>query len=113
MGSIIFAATCVILPFTTNNLLIYIVTVFCGFVFPMFYIPSCNEYSSVIKNCETDGMIIREISIHLLRPIALLPFIFIENLSIFIYFGVVIAILQIVSGVKLFNNKNLIKKPKN
>lgn len=107
IGSIIFAATCVILPLSTNTMVIYVVTVFCGFVFPMFYTPSCNEYSKVIKNCEIDGMIIREISVHIFRPLMLLPFIFIDNLTYLIYFGVVIAVLQIVSGVLIFKKPNV------
>ena len=97
IGSLIFAVSCVLLPNITNQIFIYILSVLISISFPLFFISDCNIYAEKTKEFSHKAMILREFFVHGFRPLILLPFLFITNLSIMIYFGVVLAILLIIS----------------
>jgi len=97
IGSLIFAISCVILPNIKNQVFIYILSVLISISFPLFFISDCNIYAEKTKEFSHKAMILREFCVHGFRPLVLLPFLFITNLSFMIYFGVVLAILLIVS----------------
>ena len=97
IGSLIFAISCMMLPNITNEILIYIISVLISISFPLFFISDCNNYAEKTKNFSHKAMILREFFVHGFRPVVLLPFLFVTNLSIMIYFGVILAIMLIVS----------------
>ncbi|MBQ8424520.1 MAG: hypothetical protein IJX17_00680 [Clostridia bacterium] len=97
IGSLIFAVSCIILPSIKNQVFIYVLSVLISISFPLFFISDCNIYAEKTKEFSHKAMILREMFVHGFRPIILLPFLFITNLKIMIYFGVVLAVLLIVS----------------
>ena len=108
IGSLIFAISCVLLPNISNQVFTYTLSVLISISFPLFFISDCNMYAEKTKDFSHKAMILREFFVHSFRPFMLLPFLFITELSIMIYFGVVLAILLIVSCY--FFTKKLIKK---
>lgn len=108
IGSLIFAISCILLPNITNQVLIYTLSVLISISFPLFFISDCNIYAEKTKEFSHKAMIIRELFVHGFRPLILLPFLFITNLKIMIYFGVVLAILLIVSSY-FFTRKEEVK----
>ncbi len=97
IGSLIFAIACVLLPNITNKVFIYVLSVLISISFPLFFISDCNLYAEKTKDFSHKAMILREFCVHVFRPILLFPFLFITDLNIVIYFGIVLAILLIIS----------------
>lgn len=97
IGSLIFAVSCIILPNIKNQVFIYVLSVLISISFPLFFISDCNIYAEKTKEFSHKAMILREMFVHGFRPLVLIPFLFITNLKIMIYFGVILAILLIVS----------------
>lgn len=105
IGAIIFAISCIFLLITSNKIIVYIMSVLGGMVFPLFYIPTLNDFQTKIKGMDTEGMITREICVHAFRPLVLLPFLFINNLTWLIGFGIFISIGIIISGYFIFKKE--------
>lgn len=94
-----------VIALSTHNVLLYIMSVVGNLAFPFFYIPSLNEFQKDIDGHYAEGMIVREVNVHMLRPIVLFPFLFINNLAWLIGFGVVVAISILFAGKLIFKNK--------
>lgn len=97
IGSILFSISCTLLPNIMNKTFVYILSVLISISFPLFFISDCNKYAEKTSNFSHKAMIIREIFVHGMRPFFLLPFIFISNISILIYMGVILAIILTIS----------------
>lgn len=97
IGSLIFAIACILLPNITNKIFVYILSVLISISFPLFFISDCNIYAEKTKAFSHKAMVLREFCVHAFRPLLLLPFLFITDLSIMIYFGIVLAVLLITS----------------
>lgn len=102
IGSCLFGLSCLVMAISYNKVLLYIMSVIGGLVFPFFYIPTLNEFQKDIQGQYAEGMIIREVSVHAVRPLVLLPFIFISNLSWLIGLGVLVAAGLYFSGRYIF-----------
>lgn len=107
IGSILFIIPCLILLVSDNKILAYILTVLLNLSFPLFFIPNCNSYGEKTRESAYSAMILREICVHMFRPIVLLPFIFIENLSILIYLAIPFTIFLLILAHPLFKNSAL------
>lgn len=105
IGTILFGISSFVMVISANKILLYAMSILGGLVFPFFYIPTLNEFQRDITGYYAEGMIAREVCVHALRPIVLLPFLFITNLSWLIGFGVVIAVGMYFSGRLIFKNK--------
>lgn len=105
IGSIIFATSCALLPNISDKIFIYILSVLIGISFPLFFISDCNAYAEQTTTFSHKAMVLREIFVHCLRPFVLLPFLFISDLSYMIYFGIVLAILLVVSSLFFITKK--------
>jgi hypothetical protein len=102
IGSFLFGASCLVMAISKNSIVLYIMSVIGGLVFPFFYIPTLNEFQKEIDGAYAEGMIIREVSVHFIRPFILIPFIFISNLSWLIGLGVLVAVGLAYSGYRIF-----------
>lgn len=107
IGVILFIIASGVIAVSTNNILLYIMSVVGNLAFPFFYIPSLNEFQNEIQGQYAEGMIVREVYVHVLRPFVLLPFLFINNLAWLIGFGIVIAIGIFFSGRLIFTKKKV------
>ena len=106
IGVVLFVIASGVIAISGNKVLLYIMSIVGNLAFPFFYIPSLNEFQKDIEGHFAEGMIIREVCVHGLRPLILLPFLFITNLAWLIGFGVVIAIGIFFAGNLVFRSKN-------
>lgn len=104
IGSVLFGVSCLVMAVSGNKILLYIMSVLGGLVFPFFYIPTLNEFQKDIEGAYAEGMIIREVSVHCLRSFLLLPFIFITNLSWMVALGIIVAVGLAFTGYRIFQN---------
>jgi len=107
IGSIIFTISSILLLIIKNNIFYYTLTILLSICFPFFYITTCNEYTKQTQSFITDSFLLREIMVHILRPIILIPFIFLNDLKIFIYLAIFVTILMPIFGYKIFNKKRV------
>ena len=105
IGVIFVMVASLVIAISTHNVLLYIMSVVGNLAFPFFYIPSLNEFQKDIDGNYAEGMIVREVSVHLFRPIVLFPFLFINNLAWLIGLGVVIAVGIFFAGRLIFKNQ--------
>ena len=105
IGAVLFGIASLVMVLSANKILLYAMSVLGGLVFPFFYIPTLNEFQKDIKGYYAEGMIVREVSVHIFRPFILLPFLFITNLSWLIWLGAVIAVGIYFSGRLIFKNR--------
>jgi len=105
LGSVIFAIACVILPNITDSTFIYVLSVIISISFPLFFISDCNSYAENTQEFSHKAMVIREICVHAFRPLIIVPFLLIKDLSYLIYLGVALAILMIFSAYYMLKRK--------
>ncbi len=105
IGVVFVIVASLVIAISTHNVLLYIMSVVGNLAFPFFYIPSLNEFQKDIDGNYAEGMIVREVSVHLFRPLVLFPFLFINNLAWLIGLGVVIAVGIFFAGRLIFKNQ--------
>lgn len=105
IGAILVIVSSGVIALSTHNVLLYIMSVVGNLAFPFFYIPTLNEFQKDIDGHYAEGMIVREVNVHMLRPIVLFPFLFISNLAWIIGFGIVVAIGIFFAGLLIFKKQ--------
>lgn len=107
LGGVSFVIASLLLVQSTNNIFIYCLTIVLNLSFPLFFVPNCNQYGKKTKEFSYPAMVLRELLVHLFRPLLILPFVFVENLSILIYVSIVFTGILVVSGYSLFKRNSL------
>jgi hypothetical protein len=105
IGAILVIVSSGVIALSTHNVLLYIMSVVGNLAFPFFYIPTLNEFQKDIDGHYAEGMIVREVNVHMLSPIVLFPFLFISNLAWIIGFGIIVAIGIFFAGLLIFKKQ--------
>lgn len=103
IGSIIFVISSTLLTFITNQTVVYVLSILSSISFPLFFIPTCEKYGKENNEFLLEAMVLRETLVYMFRPLLLLPFLFIQDLAILIYIGILMAILMPI--ITIFFNK--------
>ena len=102
LGGVSFFIASILLLQSTNHIFIYCLTVILNLSFPLFFVPNCNHYGKKTKEFSHPAMIWREMLVHMFRPLLILPFVFVGDLTLLIYIGAAFSVVLIFSGYSLF-----------
>ena len=106
LGGVSFVIASILLLKSSNSVFIYCLTIIMNLSFPLFFVPNCNYYGKKMKDYSYQAMVLREILVQMFRPLIVLPFIFIENLTSFIYMGIIFTVVILITGYFLFKMKS-------